>query len=104
MRVWGARKAAGVGATPGAGNATYEITFRVETTSGDVKIEFNGGSFVGNYSVASNKGDILVDISGVEVGHSGFIGSPPKGIPVTGSATVITDTGDIELAVLPGPY
>lgn len=91
----GAISVEGVGASPaGAFAGIMGLSFQSET--GNIKIEVSGGGFEGHYK-ASAGGALEVSVAGQEAEATGRVGY--------GQGTCIVHSGgDVELAMLPGPF
>ena len=61
------------------------------------QVEVNGGGFAGDFKCVTNEGDIVTSVHGDEAGASGTVGFG------SGMVKLTSDTGDLELSMLPGP-
>ena len=87
----------GAGATPTSSAFASELVMLFRSSSSDIKVEVNGGGFAGRYNCATS-GDIQVSVHGDWATSSGVVG-----VGGSGYVECLSDDGDVELAMLPGP-
>lgn len=85
----------GVGGTPGSDFGS-KLLADVSSETGDIKVEVNGGGFEGAYS-ASAGGELEVSVAGQAAPATGTVGYGRGMFDVRSG-------GNVELAMLPGPF
>jgi len=96
----------GLGAAPADADLHFASNMQVDlvTRKGSIKVEVNGGGYIGNYTTQSS-GRVTVEIEEQSAGRTGVIGDVPTDVPVLGRLHIeSTQGGSIDLAVLDSAF
>jgi hypothetical protein len=90
----------GIGGSPASSAYANIMSMFLYATVGKVKVQANGGGLNGNYTVRSARGQAIVELDGRPGPLTGVLGTGSLG---KNKIYVFSDTGNVQMSLLPSP-
>jgi hypothetical protein len=90
----------GIGGSPASSTYSNIMSLYTYATVGKVKVQANGGGLNGKYNVRSAKGQAIVELDGRPGPLTGVLGTGSLG---NNEIIIFSDTGNVQMSLLPSP-